>query len=71
MTDWRTQYATSRIFSPAQRLELVAIPRTKAGLFDCSPLSTQDLAIIRERRGASNRLGLPYNSVLSDIPAMS
>ena len=44
-------------FSPAQRLELVAIPKDEGELIRLFTLSTQDLAIIRERRGASNRLG--------------
>ena len=44
-------------FSPAQRLELVAIPEDEGELIRLFTLSTQDLAIIRQRRGASNRLG--------------
>jgi TnpA family transposase len=45
------------LFSPAQRLELLALPDDAGDLIRLFTLSTQDLAIIRERRGAANRLG--------------
>lgn len=44
-------------FSPAQRLELVAIPEDEGEIIRLYSLSPQDLAIIRQRRGATNRLG--------------
>lgn len=44
-------------FSPSQRLELVAIPKDEGELIRLYSLSPQDLAIIRQRRGAANRLG--------------
>lgn len=44
-------------FSPAQRLELVAIPEDEGELIRLYSLSPQDLAIIRQRRGDANRLG--------------
>lgn len=44
-------------FSPAQRLELVAIPEDEGELIRLFTLSSQELAIIRQRRGAANRLG--------------
>ena len=43
-------------FSPAQRLELMAIPKDEGELIRLFTLSTQDLAIIRERRGASTNM---------------
>jgi len=45
------------IFSPAQRLELVAIPEDEGELIRLYSFSPQDLAIIRQRRGDANRLG--------------
>lgn len=44
-------------FSPAQRLELVAIPEDEGELIRLYSLSPQDFAIIRQRRGDANRLG--------------
>lgn len=45
------------LFSPAQRLELVAIPEDEGELIRLYTLAPQDLAIIRQRRGDANRLG--------------
>ncbi|MBI4804164.1 MAG: Tn3 family transposase [Desulfovibrio sp.] len=44
-------------FSPAQLLELVAIPEDEGELIRLYSLLPQDLAIIRQRRGDANRLG--------------
>ena len=45
------------LFSPAQRLELLALPEDEAEFIRLFTLSTQDLAVVRQRRGAANRLG--------------
>lgn len=45
------------LFSPAQRLDLLALPEDEAELIRLFSLSTQDLAVIQQRRGAANRLG--------------
>lgn len=44
-------------FSPAQRLDLLALPEDEAELIRLFSFSTQDLATIWQRRGAANRLG--------------
>ncbi len=45
------------LFSPAQRLDLLALPGDEGELIRLFTLSIQDMAMIRQRRGAPNRLG--------------
>jgi len=45
------------LFSPAQRLDLLALPDDEAELIRLFSLSIQDLAVIQQRRGTANRLG--------------
>ena len=45
------------LFSPAQRLDLLALPDDEGELIRLFTLSIQDIAMIRQRRGDPNRLG--------------
>jgi TnpA family transposase len=58
------------LFSPAQRLELVAIPEDEGELIRLYTLSPQDLAIIRQRRGDANRLGFAAQLCSVRYPGM-
>jgi len=45
------------LFSPAQRLELLALPHDEGELIRIFSFSAQDLTFIRQKRGKANRLG--------------
>ena len=45
------------LFSPSQRLALLALPEDEGEFIRLFTLETRDLALIQQRRGAANRLG--------------
>jgi uncharacterized protein DUF4158 len=57
------------ILSAAEHARLLAPPDDPHDLIRHHRFSEHDLSVIRQRRGAANRLALPYNSATCAIRA--
>jgi TnpA family transposase len=58
------------ILSAAERESLLALPDNRDDLIRRYTLSPSDIAVIRQRRGAANRLGFAVQLSYSAIPVL-